>query len=756
MQIAPSTGTNSMSMSFPSIFVPEKDKNELYHKQFVQAIANRTLNSGYYERNALMNECVNYYLGLQGGNEFEFIQKAEDGEVLPAKWQDYNKIAVKIDLLLGEFRQRGYKVNVKASNKEAQSRRLEERNRLLTEMQFAPIGQMLEEAHGLPIQQAEGFIPENKAQLDLYMNKSYKEKSELVLRAILSWLRKHCNWDYERLAAFRDMLIMGPAFFRNEIIDGYPYLKRVDPRNIIFDPNATSDYLADASYWGEIHYMSLEEVTKRYKIPYKELEEAAKNYQNFLGNPTTYAIFQNDYGFLDKTSQLKLFDNRAGQLRVLVLKAFWQDVKPIANKYSEDSYGNTHIKTVDSDSEEENVKKSPVQFWRGGHLIGGKFLKEWGPVKNQDRSVDNLATTTPPYVGLIPNYLNGAIISKTHRLKALQNLKNIALYNLQFEMARSGGKVFFYDVSQLPKGWDIHTAMKYAKVAGIAFIDSSREGGGTFNQFKDVDMGVSSAFENYLRVSQFIDHEMDAVSGINEARQGLVQGASQAVGVTNSALLQSNLSTAMYFDLFSGLFTKVLNKQAGLVKIAWAGKEKFAPIIGDVGVDFLKEDISLELNDYNVFIEDVAPALADQQMFYQLVVTAIQAGSISLVSGIKLLQEKDIDEAVNALEMEMAKIQAAQAQQQQDEQAQQEAMMQQQQNLAQAEQSQKIMDMQARLRTAQMQGDNDIRKILAQGKLDIKQGLMQFKQDLALKKMEGAIQLQKEKMKPKPKPKGAK
>lgn len=751
MQIAPSTGTNSMSMSFPSIFVPESDKNELYHKQFVQAIANRTLNSGYYERNALMNECVNYYMGLQGGAEFEFIQKAEDGEVLPAKWQDYNKIAVKIDLLLGEFRQRGYKINVKASNKEARSRWLEERNRLLTEMQFAPVAQLLEQAHGLPIQQAEGFIPESQQQLDIYMNKSYKEKSELVMRAILNWLRKKYNWDYERLAAARDMFLMGPAFFRNEIIEGYPCLKRVDPRNIIFDPNATNDYLTDASYWGEVHYMTLEEVTKRYKISYKELEDAAKNYQNFLGNPTTYAIFQNDFGFLDKTSQLKLFDNRAGQLRVLVLKACWQDVKPLSNKYSEDSYGGLHINTVNDDAQGEKVKKSPVQFWRGAHVIGGKFVKEWGPLKNQDRSVDNMATTTPPYIGLIPNYLNGAVISKTHRLKALQNLKNIALYNLQFEMARSGGKVFFYDVSQLPKGWDIHTAMKYAKVAGIAFIDSSKEGAGTYNQFKEVDLGVSSAFEHYLQVSQFIDHEMDSVSGINEARQGLVQGASQAVGVTNSALLQSNLSTAMYFDLFSGLFTKVLNKQAGLAKIAWAGKEKFSPIIGDVGVDFLKEDIGLELNDYDVFIEDTPPALADQQMFYQLVITAIQAGSISLVAGIKLLQEKDIDEAVQELEMEMARAQAAQAQQQQDEQSQQQALMQQQQQIAQAEQAQKMMDTQARLSMEQARGENDIRKILAQGRLDLKQGLSKFKQDLALKRLDGAIQLQKEKMKPRPK-----
>ena len=85
-----------MSMSFPSIFVPEDEKDEKYHKTFIQSITSQSVMSGYSERNVLMNECVNFYLGLQGGEEFEFMQKAEDGEVLPAKWMDFNKIAVKM------------------------------------------------------------------------------------------------------------------------------------------------------------------------------------------------------------------------------------------------------------------------------------------------------------------------------------------------------------------------------------------------------------------------------------------------------------------------------------------------------------------------------------------------------------------------------------------------------------------------------------------------------------------------------------
>jgi len=726
----------SKSGAMPSIFVPDSEKDESYHKQFVQNIASKSLFSGYSERRAMMEECVNFYLGLQSGEEFDFLQKAEDGEVLPAKWMDFNKIAVKIDLLIGELSQRGYKINVKAYNKDAISRKLEEKDRLLTEMRFQPIAQMLEEDNGIPLQSDEAFIPETPQQLDIYMDKTYKEKSEIVMRAILSYLRKYDNWDYERIATFRDLLIMGCAFLKNEVVDGIPKLQRVDPRYMIFDVNAKDDFLSDSTYWGEVCYMSLGEIVKTYKISKKELEEAFKTYSDWSQNQIQYAQYSVDFSFVDRNSRMRLFKNEGGEIRALVIKGYWQDFKVMKHKISPDKYGQEHIKRVEEEKEGERVDKTPIQIWRQGTLIGGKFLKDFGVMKNQDRSVDNIATTTPPYVALIPNYLNGAIVSKVQRLKPLQNLKNIAMYRVMLEIGRSGGKGFIYDIAQLPKGWDIHTALKYLRTTGISFVDSSVEGAGSFNQFKDIDMGLSQSVTQFLELSMFLDREMDSISGVNEARQGLVQGASQAVGVTNSALLQSNLSTSMYFTLFSQMFTKAMNKQAGLAKIAWAGKERFAMIIGDTGINFLEEDIELDLNDYNVFIEEVPPAMADQQMFYQLVMAGVQSGQVPLVQAMKVLMEKDIDEAIQMLELEMKKAEQMQAdQQEQLAQQEQQALMAQQQQAEQANQ--------AKLQTQQMKSDADMKKIMTQGKIDLKQGVLGFKQSLAMKKIDMAIQAQK-------------
>ncbi|MBU6390909.1 MAG: hypothetical protein KGQ83_01555 [Planctomycetes bacterium] len=741
--------SNSFSISFPSLFVPDADKQtELYHKQFVQAITNRSILSGYTDRYALMNECVNFYLGLQSGDEYQFLQTAEDGEVLPAKWADYNKIAVKVDLLIGELIQRNYKIDVKAYNKEAQSRKMDKRNELLINMRFQPIADILEQMHGLPLQSDEGFTPSSENELDVYMNKTYKDRAEIVMRAMLKWLRKYDNWDYERMSCFRDLLIMGAAFMRHEVIDGVPKMTRVDPRAMIFDSHCIDDFLSDSTIWGEIVYMPLKDVTKRYNITEEELKSAYNAYQAFLTNQQSFAttsVDANDFGFIDRSSRLRIFKQEAGELRVLVVKGFWQDFKTLSHKYSEDKYNGIHVKKMSNGANGDNVKQNLIQIWRTGTLIGGKFMRDWGEMDNQGRDIDPnmMAKSDPPYTACIPNFMNGAIISKVQRLRPMQNLKNIAMYQLQVMMARAKGKGFVYDVSQLPKGWDVHTAMKYLSIAGIAFINSAVEGAGQYNQFKEIDMTLSGAVEQYINISMLMDREMDAISGVNEARQGLIQSSSQAVGVTNSALLQSSLSTAMYYDIFSKFFTRSINRQAKLGKIAWAGKERFAPILGDAGIDFLKEDIELDLNDYNVFIEEVPPVIADQQLFYQMVMTALQQNSISFPSALKLLMEKDVDEGMQDLELEFNREKAQAQEQQQNQMDQQSQLMQQ----AQSKQELDRQALQVDAQLKQMKEHSGLEKVLMQGKLDLKQSLIGFKEQLALKRIELEIAKQKNKEK---------
>ncbi len=724
--------------AFPKLTVSESEKNADWHKQFVQAILNRGIQDGYANRYAIANECVNFYLGIQSGNEFDFLQRAEDGDVLPAQWINFNKINTKINLLIGELAERGYDISVTALNKEARVRKLQEKERLRTEMRFMPVAMNLEEEVGLPIQSDEGFIPENEEELDDYIDMDYREISEIVMESALKFTNKYDKWDYSRIALFRDLLIQNMCFVRDEIVGGVPMSKHIDPRWMIWDTNATDDFLSDSTFFGEIEYIPISQAADRYKLTDKEIEEVYASYQDYIGGINQSATSSGDFSVLDKSNNLKFFKSTGGgELRVLIVRAVWLDYKKLKHKVDTDSVGNEHLRKTHPDAEGDNIKSNRVQMWRQGTLVGGKLLKEYGEMPNQARNVDSLAYTESPYKALIPNYLNNTAVSKVQQLKGLQQLKDITMYNIQLAMARAGTKGIFYDIAQLPEDFDINRAIKYLKSVGIAFIDSSA-GNGSFNQFKDFDLSLSSSIVQYLEISAMIDREMDSISGINEARQGQVKSASQAVGVTQSALIQSNLSTALYFKLFSQFCSNVLNHKAKLIKIAFPkNKARFAPIIGDAGVNFLEIDVDLDLNDYGVFVQEHPPIIQDAQNFQQIVIAALQAGQLTFYDAMNLLLERDVKAGVRKLERKIKKREEMQMQQQQE-------MMMAEQEQAAAEQEQAANNKKADMAMKQMELDSNMKEVLAKGRMDMKTNLIDFRKDLALAKMQKELAKQKQ------------
>ncbi|HEY0749692.1 MAG TPA: hypothetical protein VGD26_00975, partial [Chitinophagaceae bacterium] len=249
----------------------------------------------------------------------------------------------------------------------------------------------------------------------------------------------------------------------------------------------------------------------------------------------------------------------------------------------------------------------------------------------------------------------------------------------------------------------------------------------------DIDMTMSQNIMAYLEISALMDREMDAISGINEARQGMVKNASQAVGVTQSSLFQSTLATAVYYDLFAQFCSHVLEHQAKLAKLSWAGKERFAPIIGEAGINFLQVDVDMDLHDYAIFIREVPPLIQDQQMYQQIILAAVQAGQISFPQAMKLLLEKDVRVGVRQMEREQKKMMEQQAMMEQ-----QMAQQAQQQQLAAEAEAQQAQAEAEQLRSA-VQNEAEIKKLLAQGRINMKGQLLDFKKDLAIKKLDNKL-----------------
>lgn len=680
---------------FPSIFESEKIKNkEEYHRNFVMAIARRSLNSTYALGLSVMDNCYRFYENSQGSGNFNFMQQAPDGSQLPAQWATLGKIRPKINLMIGELMEKGYDLKVNAINKEAKSRKLEEKEKLRVDIRLKPIMGDMQDVTGLPSNHNES-IPDSEDELDEFFEKTYKEISEIVLYYALKFLDKKNLWMECRASLFRDVLIAGKAFAKLEIVNGVPKARRVDPRYIVYDSYSENDFLTDSTYFGEVRYMNIADAAAKYNIPIDKLKEAANNYSEFIKYSSRDA--QGQMAKLDMVSfpslsgsGLSWFKSENTGLRVLVLEACWVDYQVSKHKISEDNYGTEHFKEIsDQSKDKENVISKRVKVWRKGTLVGGTELCDWGLIKNQTRDVDNLSETYPPYCAVIPHFVNGKSVSIVEQLQSLQNFKDILFFNTQLAISRAGARGFVYDVSQCPEGWEPETVIKYLKTVGIAFIDS--RAGGTpsqFNQFQQLDLSLSASVEQFMKMSIWADEEMDTISGINNARQGIVQGASQLASVTQSALIQSSLTTASYFHLFNQFTTNIWNQMARLVKISWKGKEKYAAIIGDAGVNFLEQDVDLDLNDYGVFVTETPKLLDDKNTFNNLIMSGLQSGEVKLPDALILLMEPDVKSGILKFEKitrkrEKEAIAAEQAHEKQMAQMQQQSQLEAQDRMAQ-------------------------------------------------------------------------
>ena len=726
----PLTTGATLQLPDPTV-VKDSEKDEDYHRNYVLAITNRAINNGFDLSYATMTENLNYFDGVQTEEAFRFLTEAEDGEVLPAKWINYNAIRNKVEVLVGELANKGYEIEVKAVNKDAVARKLEERETLRVDYRLSPIATEIQNQTNLPMPGTMDEMPESEQEIDEFFEKHYKEKSEIVMERMLKYIDKRTNWEYQRIALFRDLIIHNRCFCKIEIVNGIPTPRRIDPRLVIFDTNAEDDLLTDSTFWGEVRYMDFADAAEMYGLTQKELRDAYSNFRSYEKASSTLigSQAQLSYSALEG-SKLRWFQKASGNsLRVLVVTAYWKDTKSFNYKESQDKYGNTHYKKVSdtySPATKEKIIKKRISIWRTGTLIGGTIFKQWGEMENQVVSVDEYQITEPPYYGVIPNFVNYMGISIVQQLKGLQDLKNITMYNIQLAMARAGAKGFVYDVSQVPEGWDVHTVIKYLKTVGIAFIDSVKDGiPKQFNQFQQLDMTLSASVTQYLNVMFMIDDEMRKISGINEDREGQARPYTP-VGVAQAALFQSSMMTATKFKEFNMFVNRVFTGLAGLGKICWADKDRFAPIIGDAGINFLNEDIDLSLNDYGVFIREIPPAVDDKQNFQAIVMAALQQGALEFVDAIKLLREDDISYGIRELERKL---------EQRQEQMQQMAMAQQQQQA------------QAQAQLQQMKQQGELEKIDRKGQWDLKEKGVDLKSDYLKQKMDFAKQFSIEKLK---------
>ena len=577
---------------------------------------------------------------------------------VPYVWVRLGKIRKKVTLLEGELARRGFQAQVAAINREAKDRKTEFRNNTAAAIATKKDMRMVDQALGQPFAEPAN-VPDDMTKLEQHVSKNYRDKAAMVMQAILTFSVEHYRYLFMRLSLFIDAVVAGECHASCEIRNGFPWFYRVNPLKVIYDSVSDDDFLTGMTAFMEYDYVDLYDAAEHYGMDKAKATKLYEEYKNgsiqWKGVPSAYQGKAHFPAFSEDIST-------GSMERVLQTKMQWVDFKEVQAKVWKDEFGQEFVQTYYNEKEVSltakevsngaKIEKRLIKSCRRATLLGGELLVEWGEVPYQTRSIDNFTETTLDVVSMIPYYINGSVVSLVDQLSPLQSLKEFFVTKLQLEIAKSGGKGISIDVSMMPPEWGggqtaINRALYYLKGIGVHFKSHQHGDIPGTKSIEEFDTGVGRAIEAYLRLSEWLDSEMDEMSGITPTREGQITSANQLKGVTASSNAQSSLITEGFFQRFYELENRLLTKHLEQAKICWAGNpDKFRPAIGDEAFDFLVDNIDIDLQDYGV---TVYPQPIDYENLKIFVMQAVSAGLPAHV-GMKIMRlavfniEQAIDE----------------------------------------------------------------------------------------------------------------
>ena len=692
---------NLYNSRFPQQKLPLSKKNEKWQHDCVNYIIGEgNIVSGGQTHTAFgeLQTYYDLYNSIFDEKDFKRITnpfKVKDG--FPSTPQDFNIIRPKIDLLIGEETKRPLNFRVVRTSQEAASDLMEAQKQLVMQYVQAAIESKMgpEEAQQFEQQLESGEImpPE---QIAKYMDKEYKDVVENTAYHSLVYLREKLGLDNEFIKGWKDALIAGQEIYYCGVLNGDPYVERVNPIYFSFDKSPDLEFIEDGSWCCRRMRLPITEVYDRYydKLTEKDLAKLEEMMNavpaNNIGEGSPLDNF--------KGIQMHIYDNpiydEKSQHCVNVWHCCWKSFKKIYYVTVADEQGLPQTEVVDETYKPMGDELSIEQDWIievwEGYRCSNDLYFGIQPLEYQHVSLDNPNSQKLPYCGAVYSNTNSKPRSLVSILKPLQYMYIVLWYRLELAIARDKGKVVNMDITQIPKsmGISVERWMHYLSSVGVNFINPyeegwnipGREGGkpSQFNQLTALDLTMSNVIAEYIQLMDKIEQLAGTISGITQQREGSVS-TSERVNNVERSVVQSSHITEPLFWVHNQCKRRVMNMLLNTAKGAWqeSGKQKLSYIYDNGERAFLDIVDKFYYEDMDVFVSDTSKDLENIDKLQQLIQPAMQNGA-SLLEAAEVLTNDNF----NIIKQKLKDMQTRQEQ------------LQQQQQQAEAEAQQKLQEMQ--------------------------------------------------------------
>lgn len=691
--------------SFPAQKLPMSKKTQAWKEACVDYVVGAG-DSGFggngRSRSDEMQTYYDLYNSIYNEKDLKYVTnpfKQDDG--FPAMAQDYNIIKPYVDQLLGEETKRPFNFHPQRTSDIAASELQEKAKEMLMDYIQATIASKLSPEQAARYEQAlaTGEIQTPEA-IAKYLQKDYKDIAETEAYHALQFLKRKLNLTHEFYKGWKDALIGGEEIYYVGVINGDPYVERVNPMYFDYEHSLDLEFIDDAAWCRRKMIMSATEIYDRFydKMSERQLNELLEliDQRPGAGNNPEIRKTSMDYESIKLHKINSFTDNPFDVDHITVYHCCWKSFKKIGFvTLLNTETGEAEEFQVDEDYKVTGTEQSVewdwiIEVWEG-YRIGDDMYIGIQPIEYQHISADNPNSQKLPYTGVVYNNTNSKPRSLVSMMKPLQYMYIVVWYRLELALSRDKGKVAVMDITQIPKSMniDVNKWMHYLSALGVAFINPydegwdipGREGGkpSQFNQLSSWDLTMSNVIAEYIQLMQKIEDMVAKFTGITPQRQGQI-AASELVSNANTAVNMSYHITEPWFWNHNQVKRRVLTMLLNTSKAAWKDSKRYLNyILDDATRAFVQLSDNFFYEDMDIFVDDSTKNQQYIDQLKQLLQPAMQNGA-SLLDIAEIITLDNMSMIKNRLEeIEQKRMEQMQQQQQAEQQAQQQMAEQQNQ-----------------------------------------------------------------------------
>lgn len=691
--------------SFPAQKLPMSKKTQAWKEACVDYVVGAG-DSGFggngRSRSDEMQTYYDLYNSIYNEKDLKYVTnpfKQDDG--FPAMAQDYNIIKPYVDQLLGEETKRPFNFHPQRTSDIAASEMQEKAKEMLMDYIQATIASKLSPEQAARYEQAlaTGEIQTPEA-IAKYLQKDYKDIAETEAYHALQFLKRKLNLAHEFYKGWKDALIGGEEIYYIGVINGDPYVERVNPMYFDYEHSLDLEFIDDAAWCRRKMIMSATEIYDRFydKMSERQLNELLEliDQRPGAGNNPEIRKTSMDYESIKLHKINSFTDNPFDVDHITVYHCCWKSFKKIGFvTLLNPETGEAEEFQVDEDYKVTGTEQSVewdwiIEVWEG-YRIGDDMYIGIQPIEYQHISADNPNSQKLPYTGVVYNNTNSKPRSLVSMMKPLQYMYIVVWYRLELALSRDKGKVAVMDITQIPKSMniDVNKWMHYLSALGVAFINPydegwdipGREGGkpSQFNQLSSWDLTMSNVIAEYIQLMQKIEDMVAKLTGITPQRQGQI-AASELVSNANTAVNMSYHITEPWFWNHNQVKRRVLTMLLNTSKAAWKDNKRYLNyILDDATRAFVQLSDNFFYEDMDIFVDDSTKNQQYIDQLKQLLQPAMQNGA-SLLDIAEIITLDNMSMIKNRLEeIEQKRMEQMQQQQQAEQQAQQQMAEQQNQ-----------------------------------------------------------------------------